>query len=259
MGAVRRGWRLLLPIVALTQVLPAAVLSLFVLAVDSSARWEAELASDTAVLPAAFWADMSALLGVLFGGTLVFLLVQCVGWAAGTWVIARQAAGQPTDLGTALRYGLRRALGLWGWSLVFELLILVGFCFCFLPGIYAMFALAMAGPVYLFERSDPIGRSHRMLRNRPGLVLGRVALVLLAVIGVSLAASMVESVAVLPLGAAPLETPGTAVAAVLTIAVTALLALPAHLAQLVGLVVAYAEQRAHEGPVNSAQLAAELG
>ena len=259
MGAVRRGWRLLLPIAALTQVLPAAVLSVFVLAVDPSAGWEAELASDPAVLPAAFWADISALLGVLFAGTLVLLLVQCVGWAAGTWVIARQAAGQPTDLGTALGYGLRRALGLWGWSLVFELLILVGLCFCFLPGIFAVFALAMAGPVYLFERSDPIGRSYRMMRNRLGLVLGRVALVLLAVIGVSLVASMAESVAILPFGVAPLDAPGTAVGAVLAIAVTALLALPAHLAQLVGLVVTYAEQRAHEGPVNSAQLAAELG
>jgi hypothetical protein len=37
------------------------------------------------------------------------------------------------------------------------------------------------------------------------------------------------------------------------------LAVPGYLAQLVGLLVTYTEQRAHEGPVNTARLAAELG
>ncbi len=258
-GAVRRGWRLLLPILVLTQVLPAAVLSVLALVVDPSARWEAEIIGDAAELPATFWVDLYMLLAVLFGGSLILGLVQCVGWAAGTWVIARQAAGQPVGLGFALRYGLRRALGLWGWNLLFTLIIFVGVCLCFLPGVFAVFVLAMAGPVYLFERSDPIGRSFRMLRDRLGLLLGRVALLIAAVIGVSLVAGMAESVAILPFGVAPLDAPSTAVGVVLAIAVTALLALPAHLAQLVGLVVTYAEQRAHEGPVNSAQLAAELG
>ncbi|MDG4794238.1 hypothetical protein [Micromonospora sp. WMMD1082] len=258
-GAARRGWRLLLPILVLTQVLPAAVLSVLSLAVDPSARWDAAMASDSAALPATFWVDLSAWLVVLVGGSLIFGLVQCVGWAAGTWVVARQAAGEPVDLGSALRYGLRRALGLWGWTLISTLIITVGFCLCFLPGVYAAFALAMVGPVYLFERRDPIGRSHRMLRDRLGLLLGRVALVIGVVIGGSLVAGLAESVAILPFGTTPLDSPGSTVGVVLTIAVVAVLALPAYLAQLVGLVVTYAEQRAHEGPVNGAQLAAELG
>ncbi|GIJ07478.1 hypothetical protein ACFFMR_10840 [Micromonospora andamanensis] len=259
LGAARRGWRELLPILMLTQVVPAAVLSVLVLAVDPSARWDAQLASDSAALPANFWTDLAMLLLVLVTGSLLLGLVQCVGWAAGTWVIARQAAGQPVGLGAALRYGLRRALGLWGWTLLITLIVTFGFCLCFLPGVYAAFALAMAGPVYLFERHDPLSRSHRMLRDRLGLLLGRVALVGAAVIGVSLVASLVESLAILPFGATPLDSPGTAVGVVLTIAVVAVLTLPAYLAQLVGLVVTYAEQRAHEGPVNGAQLAAELG
>ncbi|MEV2239005.1 hypothetical protein [Micromonospora sp. NPDC049891] len=258
-GAARRGWRQLLPILVLTQVVPAAVLSVLVLAVDPSARWDTQLASDSAALPANFWTDLATLLSVLISGSLLLGLVQCVGWAAGTWVIARQAAGQPVGLGAALRYGTRRALGLWGWTLLITLIVTFGFCLCFLPGVYAGFAFAMAGPVYLFERHDPLSRSHRMLRDRLGLLLGRVALVGAAVIGVSLVASLIESLAILPFGATPLDSPGTAVGVVLTIAVVAVLALPAYLAQLVGLVVTYAEQRAHEGPVNGAQLAAELG
>ncbi|WBB55333.1 hypothetical protein [Verrucosispora sp. WMMD573] len=258
-GAARRGWRPLLPILVLTQALPAALLSVLVLAVDPSARWDAQLASDSAALPANFWSDLATLLLAVVGGSLLLGVVQALGWAAGTWVIARQAVGESAGLGAALRYGTRRALGLWGWTLLITLIVTFGFCLCFLPGVYAAFALALAGPVYLFERHDPLSRSHRMLRDRLGLLLGRVALVGAAVIGFSLAASVLESLAILPFGTTPLDSPGTAVGAVLTIAVVAVLTLPAYLAQLVGLVVTYAEQRAHEGPVNAAQLAAELG
>ncbi|NGM14660.1 hypothetical protein O3597_27960 [Verrucosispora sp. WMMA2044] len=258
-GAARRGWRQLLPILVLTQVLPAAVLSVLALAVDPSARWDSQLTSDSAALPANFWTDLATLLFVLVGGSLLLGLMQSVGWAAGTWLITRQAVGEQVGSAAALRYGMRRALGLWGWTLLVTLIVVFGFCLCFLPGVYAVFALALAGPVYLFERHDPLSRSHRMLRDRPGLLLGRVALVGAAVVGLSLVASLIESLAILPFGATPLDSPGTTVGVVLTIAAVAVLTLPAYLAQQVGLVVTYAEQRAHEGPVNANQLAAELG
>ncbi|WP_410814530.1 hypothetical protein [Micromonospora sp. 067-2] len=257
LGAVRRGWRLLLPILLLTQVLPAAVLSVLQLGLDPTAQWEATAEPDA--LPDTFLADLGALLLVLVGGSLLIGLVQAVGWAAGTWVITRQAAGEPVSLGDALRHGLRRALGLWGWSLLIGLIVGVGVCFCVLPGIYLAFALSMAGPVYLFERHNPIGRSFRMFHDRLGLLLGRVALVGTVVIVVSLVAVVLEGIGSAPFGADPLANPGSAIGVVLVIAIGAVLALPAHLAQLVGLVVTYAEQRAHEGPVNSAGLVAELG
>ncbi|MFF0150946.1 hypothetical protein [Micromonospora sp. NPDC005203] len=68
-----------------------------------------------------------------------------------------------------------------------------------------------------------------------------------------------EEARVAALGADPFTSPGTAVGAVAVIGVTAVLALPAHLAQLIRLLVTYVEQRAHEAPVNTAGLAAELG
>ncbi|PYC71242.1 hypothetical protein C7C45_12655 [Micromonospora arborensis] len=259
-GALRRGWRQLVPILLLTQVLPAAVLSVISLGLDPSAKWAAQAESDpTIVLPDNFVADLLGIIVVLVGGSLVIGLVQAVGWAAGSWVITQQAAGQPGNLDSALRYGLRRALGLWGWTMLISVLVGVGFCLCVLPGIYLAFALSMAGPVYLFERRDPIGRSFRMFHDRLGLLLGRVALVALAVIVGSLIPGALEGVGTSAFGTDPLASPGTAAGAVAVIGVTAVLALPAHLAQLIGLLVTYTEQRAHEAPVNTAGLAAELG
>ncbi|MFV2113361.1 hypothetical protein ACFHW0_13610 [Micromonospora sp. LOL_025] len=258
-GAVRRGWRLLLPILLLTQVLPALVVSVLSLVVDPSAKWEESMADDPAALPDTFLADTGVLLSVVLGSALVFGFVQGLGWAAGTWVVTRQAAGQPVSVGAALSYGVRRALGLWGWTLLMSVIIGLGICFCVIPGIYFAFALSMAGPVYLFERQHPIGRSFRMFHDRLGLLLGRVALVAAAVIVGSGAAGMVEGIGTLPFGTTPLESPGTAAGVLAVTLVAAVLALPTHLAQLVGLVVTYAEQRAHEGPVDSARLAGELG
>ncbi|MEH1165635.1 hypothetical protein V6V47_09630 [Micromonospora sp. CPCC 205539] len=259
-GALRRGWRLLVPIMLLTQVLPAAVVAVIQLGLDPTAGWAPEAGvNSSADLPDSFVADVATLVAVLIGGSLLLGLVQALGWAAGSWVITRQAVGEQVDLGSALRYGLRRALGLWGWSLLIGLIIGVGVCFCVLPGIYLAFALSMAGPVYLFERQNPIGRSFRMFHDRLGLLLGRVALVAGAVIVGTIVPTVLEGVGSAPFGTDPLASPGTAVGVVVVTGVTAVLTLPAHLAQLIGLLVTYAEQRAHEAPVNSAGLAAELG
>ncbi len=199
-GALRRGWRQLVPIMLLTQVLPAAVLSVISLGLDPSAKWAAQAGSNPSpALPDNFAVELLSLLVVLVGGSLLVGLVQAVGWAAGTRVITQQAAGQPVSLESALRYGVRRAPGLWGWTLLISLLVGVGFCFCVLPGVYLAFALSMAGPVYLFERHNPIGRSFRMFHDRLGLLLGRVALVVVAVIVGTVIPGALEGVGTAPL------------------------------------------------------------
>ncbi|MCZ7426987.1 hypothetical protein O7607_14725 [Micromonospora sp. WMMA1949] len=257
-AALRRGWRQLLPIVLLTQVLPASVIG--VLTLVFSPEGELATAPDGApALPAGFWGQMFAFYGVLLAAGLVFGLLQATGWAAGTWVVARQAAGEPTGLGTAFRYGMRRALGLWGWTLLVSLLAMLGTCLCLLPGIYVTFALALFGPVYLFERREPIGRAWRMFHNRFGMVLGRVALVIAVLLAATVLDAVVGAISGAAFGVEPMNAVGTAIGAVVLAVFGALLATPAYLAQQVGLVVTYAEQRAQEGPVNAARLAAELG
>ncbi|MET8063806.1 hypothetical protein [Micromonospora sp. NPDC005211] len=258
-AALRRGWRQLLPIVLLCQVLPAAVISIISLVLPPDVELTTG-AGGAQALPTGFWGQLSAFYGATLFAALAFGALQALGWAAGAWVVARQAAGQPAGLSAALRYGLRRALGLWGWTIVDSLLVTIGTCFCLLPGIYLTFALALFGPVYLFERVDPIGRAWRMFHNRFGMVLGRVVLVIGAVLVATVVLDAVlRSISVTVFGVEPMGAVGTAIGAV-TLAVSgALLAAPAYLAQQVGLVVTYAEQRAQEGPVNAAQLAAELG
>ncbi|QLQ38176.1 hypothetical protein [Micromonospora robiginosa] len=257
-GAVRRGWRQLLPIMLLTQVVPAAVISVLSLFLVPSEPMGTG-PDGAPVLPDGYLEQMLAFYGVVLLAALVFSPLQALGWGAGTWVVARQAAGEPAGVGGALRYGLRRALGLWGWTIVVSLLITVGACLCLLPGIYAGFAVALFGPVHLFERQDPLGRAWRMFHRRFGMVLGRVALVVCALLAVSVLDFVVGLVSSAVFGTDPTAAPGTAAGAVTLALIGTVLATPAYVAQLVGLVVAYAEQRAQEGPVNAARLAAELG
>ncbi|MEU9738042.1 hypothetical protein AB0E12_02445 [Micromonospora chersina] len=257
-GALRRGWRQLLPIMLLTQTVPAAVIA--VLSLAFAPTDQPVTGPDGApALPDGYFEHIFAFYGVVLLAALIFGPLQSTGWAAGTWVVARQAAGEPVGVGAALRYGLRRALGLWGWTLVVSLLMTVGACFCLLPGLYAAFAFALFGPIYLFERQEPIGRAWRMFHQRFGMVLGRVALVMCALIAAAVLDGVLGAVNQLAFGVDPMGAPGTAAGAVAVAVVGAVLATPAYLAQLVGLVAAYAEQRAQEGPVNAARLAAELG
>ncbi|MFE9693073.1 hypothetical protein [Micromonospora sp. NPDC005806] len=257
-GALRRGWRQLLPIVLITQGVPAAVIAVVSLALAPTGQPVAG-PDGTPVLPDGYFTDFFAFYGVLILAALMFGPLQSAGWAAGAWVITRQAAGEPAGVGAAWRYGWRRALGLWGWTIVVTLLITVGVCACVLPGVYAAFAVALFGPVYLFERQEPISRAFRLFHQRFGMVLGRVALVVAALFVATLLNGVVETVNRLIFGEHPLNAPGTGAGAVLLAVAGILLVTPAYLAQLIGLVVTYAEQRAHEGPVNAARLAAELG
>ncbi|MET8911073.1 hypothetical protein [Micromonospora sp. NPDC004551] len=257
-GALRRGWRQLLPIMLLTQTVPAAAIAVISLALAPTEQ-PVTGPDGAPVLPSGYFEHVFAFYGAVLLAALIFGPLQSTGWAAGTWVVARQAAGEPVGVGAALRYGLRRALGLWGWTIVASLLIAVGACFCLLPGLYAAFAFALFGPIYLFERQEPIGRAWRMFHQRFGMVLGRVALVICVLIAAAVLDGVLGLINQLVFGVDPMAAAGTAAGAVALAVAGAVLATPAYLAQLVGLVATYAEQRAQEGPVNAARLAAELG
>ncbi|MGC1213993.1 MAG: hypothetical protein WA890_22380, partial [Micromonospora sp.] len=257
-GAVRRGWRQLLPIMLLTHTVPAAVIAVLSIALVPTGQ-PIPRPDGTTALPGDYFPSVFTFYGALLLASLIFGPLQSTGWAAGTWVVTRQAVGERVGVGAALRYGLRRALGLWGWTIVASLLIMVGVCVCFLPGIYVAAAVALFGPVYLFERKDPMGRSFGTLHRRFGMVFGRVALVAVALVAAGVVNFVVGRVNQVVFGLHPLGAPGTAVGAVALAVLGAVLVTPAYLAQLVGLVATYAEQRAQDGPVNSARLAAELG
>jgi hypothetical protein len=248
-GVIRRSWRTLLPIVLLTQFLPALVIGVAGLAaptvpVDSTAGQG---------LPDL--GDVFAFVAALIVLSLAISVVSCVGWAAGTWALTRQAAGEPVGVPAALRYGLSRGVGLWAWTLLVSLLVVAGFCACLLPGIYLAFALSLVGPVYLFERGNPIGRAFQIFHGSLGLVLGRVALLSLIVVGGAVLIELVVGGLGLALGVGE----GLTIGAVLVTLVSTLVMTPLYLVQIVGLVTTYAEWRGRQGPVGTGQLVAELG
>jgi hypothetical protein len=256
-GALRRGWRVLLPVMALTHALPTLVLMLAIVPLYPVLPLEPETpGGPPPPLPDGFLADVGVFLAALAGLGLLLAFLQAVGWAAGTWVLARQAAGEPVAVGAALAYGLRRAPALWGWTLLYGLLVAIGFVLCYLPGLYVMAALSLFGPVLIFERSAPFGRARQIFHARLGPVLGRIALVGLAASMATMVAAPIQIAAGLladPADVATLDAWNVAYAIVSTV-----VAVPVALAYLVGLVVTYAEQRAHEGPVTASRLAAEL-
>lgn len=259
-SVVERSWQLLLSIVLITHVLPAVAITLVALPFQPVTPVLSTTGEPSPGDFDAFMGDFVLFLGVVSVVAVVAGLVQCVGWAAATRVIIQHATGGQPSLGPALRYGLRRAPGLWGWYLVSGLIITAGLCACFLPALYLGVAVSLAGPIYLFERSNPIGRSFRMVHARFGMVLGRVAIVVGLVIGGSVVVGLLENLAglVLGIGATPGEAVGLSVGYAVITLVGAVLGIPFQLAQTIGILLTYTEQRGQEAPVNSAQLAAEL-
>jgi hypothetical protein len=254
-ATIARSWRTASLVLLVTQVLPAVALAVIVLGITGALRSPtafpigASTARPTPGVGAAF-----GVLGVGLVGWAIISVLQAVGWAGGTWVLTREALGQPAQLGDALRYGLRRSLGLWGWTLLSGLILLVGLCACLVPGLYLLFPLSLVGPIYLFERGVPIGRAFKLFHANVGPVLGRVALVIGALLVGVAVIGVIQNV-----GLAAVGDGGFSAVAVIVAVIAGALYLPLYLLQLVGLVATYAEQRAREVPVNTAQLAAQLG
>jgi hypothetical protein len=127
--------------------------------------------------------------------TLIVILIPCaivIGFltsaaqAAAVWAVTRQAAGRPAPLGAALKFGLRNGVRLWGWSLLYGLMIGVGTCACVIPGLYLALAGCLYIPLALYRRDlSPLTTSFSLVHRNFGTALGRMLLVVLLVYGVS--------------------------------------------------------------------------
>jgi hypothetical protein len=127
-----------------------------------------------------------------------FFLIACVGailigfatavaHAAAVWSVTSEAAGRPRSLGGALGYGLRNGFRLFGWSLLYGLLILAGTCACLIPGLYFVLAGCLYVPVALYRRGmNPIGTSLTLVNRNFGSALGRMILLIVMLYGVQL-------------------------------------------------------------------------
>ncbi|GHJ46351.1 hypothetical protein Cs7R123_36930 [Catellatospora sp. TT07R-123] len=268
-GVLRRGWPVLLGLFALTQLLPSLVFKVLVVYGVTGVH---------GIGPLSRVADSSVLVTSMAQTSLVALVLllapRMLGYAAAAYAAVRQADAQPVTFGGALRYGLRRFVGLTVWhvaavalvGIVFYVLLCcsvqaaqswLGLLPAVLLAAYLCLCVAFLGPAYLFERAAPMTRSRTLTHARFWPTTGRlVPLGLVSLLGLVLdsllarLAVMAQLTDVLPV-------------AVLDVAVSlvaGLVLLPLSVVQFSGVLVAYAEARGHTGElVRTSLLAAELG
>ncbi|GIG01713.1 hypothetical protein [Catellatospora citrea] len=268
-GVLRRGWQQLLVIFALSHLLPTVVFGALALAgvVASGGIDLAGLGRNGT------GEELIAALGATAAAyVVVVLILQMLGYAAATHLATRQAAGLPVTVGEAMRYGLRRMLGLAAWQVLAYLLVglgvvavaaccvqiasLLGLIPVLLVVTYLMMVIALVGPAFLFERSGPLRRSSTLLHAAFWPTAGRLLL-----LGLTLAAgSVIDQVAggiVTALVPAGDDAMAVAVGGGATL-LTAVIEIPLTMVLFSGILITYAERRGAEGPVSTRQLVEEL-
>lgn len=192
--------------------------------------------------------------------------VQSVAWVAVTRLMARDALGEPRELADTVRFALRRGLPLWGWYVLVYLCVVVGLCFCVLPGIYLAVAMSLITPVVVFERGQPaITRSFRLMHANFWPSTGRLLLLGLCygvysmIIGAVLNAATGVSTTSFNAGLqGQTRVPESSMLAQVLVGVLdTALAVPATVVVIAGILALYAELRGRDGDlVTGADLAA---
>ncbi len=254
----RRSWKSALIITGFGIAVPRAIVSLV-----QTVAGAGNYFSGTAMLHAgSLIGDLgSVLLGLFL--TIIFsiaaLFVAAAAWAAGTWALTVEATGAKADLGEAFRYGMKRALSLGGWTVVTGLIVLVGFCACILPSLYLSFALCLFGFVVIYERGqNPISRSFQLTHADFGPTLGKYAIT----VAICFVYTIIVALIFGGIAAALVLTSGTAAssfAAGVVGAIGALFGAPVYAVALIALLPTYAQLRARQAPLSTAQLRQELG
>jgi hypothetical protein len=247
-GIIRRSWKPLLVIPWATFGVPLVAL---VVAAGLISRHMVVL--PTVGSTAGPTIDTSHLATLVFiavpGGILIGFLMSCA-QAAAVWAVTREAAGRPAPLRAALNFGLRNGLRLWGWSLLYGLMVAVGICACVLPGLYLALAGCLYIPVALYRRDlSPLSTSFSLVHRNFGTALGRMALMVLLLYGA-------EAVLSAPVQILSLTSP--AVAVVLSVVLEVVTA-PLSLMLAVASVLLFAELWFKQQPTTTGDLNAALG
>jgi hypothetical protein len=209
---------------------------------------------------AALRALARALPWVIIGGTGSFLatIVAVLVLLASVRLIVRAVTGGRADVGDALRGALRRLFPMIGWGLLAWLIVLLGFCACFLPALYFLAVFTVLPAVVLFERGDVIARCFRLFHTDLAASVARVGTVIAIGFAAWLVATVIDSIA---RGAARAVSAGTGSLVVATVIVTVVdIAVAAGFGVLLGplILTTYADLRARREPLRAEVLAHEI-
>ncbi|WP_018351855.1 hypothetical protein [Longispora albida] len=252
-GAVRRSWKALVLLAAVTIALPSLVLSLLS---SGAGDWDTQTMYGDDFSVTEYWKSYNW--GVILLAFVVAILsgyLSALGSAAAIWTITRQAADRPAPLGEALRFGASRALPLWLWIIVAGILTFVGTLCCVLPGIYLSLVFTLVPAIVVYERVSPIPRAFKLFHADLGRALGRTLGIFFLVVALACCLSM-------PGGLVEGFTSdaGTVVrwlGATIAALWAALLSLFLFAVAVCGALVTYAELRAAETQLSTEQLLAE--
>lgn len=254
----QRSWKSILFIVAIGIAAPRAIIAL----IQGALNVGNYINATEVTRVGSIFADFGAIvLGILVSIVLAILalFIAAAGWAGGAWAIVNEAAGQKVTVGDAFKYGSKKALGLGLWTIVVGVMVLIGFCLCFVPAIYLSFALSMFGFVAVFERGqNPIARSFKLTHADFGPTLGKYAVVGVIAFVYNLIVSIIfiPITAVLVFGTA--GSTGYNILLGFVNAIEAIVGAPVWAIALIGLFPLYTQLRAREGGMSTAQLQHEM-
>ncbi len=233
-----------------TFAIPTALLQLVVPWLTPSVTYTTD--ADGARVPHVNFDHVGALVGTVLGAAIVIGFLAALGQATFVWTITRRAVGEPAPLGGALRYGLANGVRLWGWTVLYGLMVVAGTVCCLLPGLYLAFAGCLYAAVALYQRgANPIGTSFSMIHKHFGAALGRVVLAALLAFVANFVISTIGSLIARLVS-------DTDTARGVASSITSLIAIPVNFVPVLIGVLLFAELKAREHPLRSADLAAVL-
>jgi hypothetical protein len=203
------------------------------------------------------------------GKALPWITLGATGWILATLfsalvllasmrLVVRAVTGGQPDVGDALRGALRRLFPLIGWGLLAWLIVLLGFCACFVPAIYFIAVFTVLPAVVLFERGNVIARCFRLFHADLGASALRVGTVIAIGIAAGIVSSIINSIARLVADAFSGGSGGVVTATVIVTVFDVVIA--AGLGVLLGplILTTYADLRARREPVDTRVLAHDL-
>jgi hypothetical protein len=212
---------------------------------------------DSAEIRRAVTAALPALTIGAVGSILAGLVLALISLAGMRLLVTGVTGGQPS-IPDALRGALGRLLPLVGWSLLGGVILLLGFCACFVPALYFAAVFTVLPAVVLFERGGVIVRCFKLLHGDFGASIARVATVIGIAIAVSLLSSSVGTIVNTVAHAWSTGTgglvSGTVISTLFQVVITA--ALGVLLTPLI--LTTYADERARLEPLHTGVLAHEL-
>jgi hypothetical protein len=220
-----------------------SVIPVFLVSAVASVQTDAQLAEITETTDAS-QIDWGALFRPLLN-LLPFIVVTNL---AVLRLLVQRATGRPLSIGAALRDGLRRMPPLLGWSILGALLVVIGFVFCILPGVYLLAVLSVLAPIVLLERGAGIGRAFQLFHAGFGAALGRIATMLGLAVGIGIFESVIT-------GAITSGSDPNAAASVIAEFLSAGFSLATSLLAAPMILTAYADMRARHEPFSTAYLA----